>query len=307
MASRPTRTLETTRRDVELPRPDKVLFPGDGPGDGWTKQDLAEYYRAVAPFLLPRLRDRPLMLERCPDGIAGQRFMQKNTPDHYPAWIARRTLSKEGGTVTHTLCQDTPTLLYLAGQACVTLHRWQSRAARPDHPDHLVFDLDPPEHDFAPVRDAARLVRDFLDRLGLPAVAMTTGSRGVHVLTPLDGHADFDTVRDFARAAADALAAAHPDRLTTAVRRNERGGRLYLDIQRNGYAQTAVAPYTVRAKPGAAVAAPLTWEQLDDPRVDSRTWTMENAVEQARTKPWSGAATRGRSLGPARRRLEKLG
>jgi bifunctional non-homologous end joining protein LigD len=135
---------------------------------------------------------------------------------------------------------------------------------------------------------------------------MTTGSRGLHIVVPLKGEEDFDQVREFARDVADTLADAHPDRLTTAARKKDRGDRLYLDIQRNAYAQTAVAPYTVRPRPGAPVATPLTWSHLDDPDLDARRWTIADAVEQARTNPWEGVMSRPRALGPARRRLDAL-
>ncbi|MFF8942913.1 non-homologous end-joining DNA ligase [Streptomyces sp. NPDC014864] len=321
------RTVRAGRRTVTVHRPDKVLFPGDGNGEGdgegsisgggerggrtgeareYTKADLVDYYRSVAPFLLPHLRGRPLMLERHPDGLGGPTFMQKNTPEHYPDWITRTEVAKEGGTVVHTVCDDTATLVYLADQACLTLHRWLSRSGRAERPDRMVFDLDPAGDDFAPVREAARQVTELLDRLRLPAALMTTGSRGLHVVVPLDGRDDFDTVRDFARDVAEVLAADSPDRLTTAVRKQERGGRLYLDVQRNAYAQTAVAPFTVRALPGAPVAVPISRDQLDDPDLGPRRWTVENAVDQARARPWAGLMSRGRALGPARRRLDAL-
>ncbi|BCM70659.1 hypothetical protein EASAB2608_05993 [Streptomyces sp. EAS-AB2608] len=303
------RTIRAGRRSVRIQRPGKVLFPGGGGAKEYTKGDLADYYRAVAPYLLPHLRGRPLMLERHPDGLDGPRFMQKNTPEHYPEWIARAEVGKEGGTVTHVVCNDTATLLYLADQACLTLHRWLSRTDRaggPDHPDRLVLDLDPPGDDFAAVREAAGRLRELLDDVGLPAAPMTTGSRGVHLVVPLDGRHDVDTVREFARDLAETAAARHPDRLTTAARKQDRGDRLYLDVQRNAYAQTAVAPYTVRARPGAPVAVPLTWEQLEDPGVDARRWTIADAVDQARTDPWAELPARGRALGPARRRLADI-
>ncbi|MEV4784189.1 non-homologous end-joining DNA ligase [Streptomyces tuirus] len=301
-----TRRVRAGRRTVEVHRPDKVLFPGGGDAKEYTKADLVDYYRAVAPFMLPHLRGRPLMLERHPDGIDGPTFMQKNTPDHYPEWIERVEVAKEGGTVRHTVCNDTATLLYLADQATITLHRWLSRADRLHHPDRLVFDLDPPGDDFEAVREAARLLGELLDELELPSALMTTGSRGLHVIVPLGGRHDFDEVRAFARDVADTLAGAHPDRLTTAARKKERGERLYLDIQRNAYAQTAVAPYTVRPRPGAPVATPIGWDRLDDPELHARRWTIADAVEQARTNPWSGLLSRGRVLGPARRRLNAL-
>ncbi len=303
------RRVRAGPRTVEVHRPDKVLFPSDGRGGGaaeYTKGDLVDYHRAVAPFMLPHLRGRPLMLERHPDGIGGPRFMQKNTPEHYPEWIGRVGVGKEGGTVCHTVCDDTATLLYLADQAALTLHRWHSRADHVDRPDRMVFDLDPSGDDFETVREAARLVGELLDELRLPSVLMTTGSRGLHVVVPLTARHDADRVREFARDAAELLAAAHPDRLTTAARKKDRGDRLYLDIQRNAYAQTAVAPFTVRALPGAPVATPISWDQLDDPALHARRWTVADAVDQARTRPWDETGRRGRALAPARRRLDAL-
>ncbi|WP_077799351.1 non-homologous end-joining DNA ligase [Streptomyces sp. JHA26] len=311
MSQDAVRTVRAGRRTVEVHRPGKVLFPAGNGRDGnggeeYTKGDLVDYHRAVAPFMLPHLRGRPLMLERHPDGVDGPRFMQKNTPEHYPDWISRTEVVKEGGTVRHTVCDDTATLLYLADQAALTLHRWLSRSGRADRPDLMVFDLDPAGDDFPRVREAAGLLGELLDELKLPSAPMTTGSRGLHVVVPLEPRQDFDEVREFARDVADVLAAAHPDRLTTAARKKDRGDRLYLDIQRNAYAQTAVAPFTVRALPGAPVATPLSWDQLDDPGLHARRWTVANAVEQARARPWDGIMSRPRALGPARRRLEAL-
>ncbi|MFF5496565.1 non-homologous end-joining DNA ligase [Streptomyces aquilus] len=302
------RKVRAGRRTVEVHRPGKVLFPGSGETKEYTKGDLVEYYRAVAPFMLPHLRGRPLMLERHPDGLDGPGFMQKNTPENYPEWITRVEVAKEGGTVHHTVCDDSATLVYLADQAGLTLHRWLSRVGRLERPDRMVFDLDPSGEgeDFAPVRTAALLLAELLDELKLPSALMTTGSRGLHVVVPVDGHADFDEVRDFAKDVADLLVAGHPDRFTTAARKKDRGDRLYLDVQRNGYAQTAVVPYTVRARPGAPVATPLSWSQLDDPGLDARRWTIADAVDQARSNPWADVTSRGRALGPARRRLNAL-
>jgi bifunctional non-homologous end joining protein LigD len=300
------RTVRAGRRTVRVHRAGKVLFPGDGDAKEYTKGDLVDYYRSAARLMLPHLRGRPLMLERHPDGVDGPRFMQKNTPENYPEWITRAELPKEGGTVCHTVCDEAATLVYLADQAAVTLHRWLSRTGSVDRPDRLVFDLDPAEDDFEAVREAAVLLGELLDELRLPSGLMTTGSRGLHVVVPLDGRHGFDEVREFAHDVADTLAAAHPDRLTTAARKKERGERLYLDIGRNAYAQTAVAPLTVRALPGAPVATPIAWSQLDDPGLHARRWTIDDAVEQAGSDPWDGVMSRGRALGPARRRLDAL-
>ncbi|WP_282692336.1 non-homologous end-joining DNA ligase [Streptomyces sp. CC208A] len=298
-----TTDFRVSGRTVEIKRAGKELFPDDG----ITKADLADYYRRVGPRILPHLRGRPLMLERHPDGIDDGRFMQKDVPAHFPDWIHRRRLPKEGGTVTYPVCDDLATLLYLVGQACITPHRWLSKADRPDHPDRLVFDLDPPGEDFEPVRRAAALLHELLDELGLPTALMTTGSRGLHVLVPLDRQAPFDAVRAFARDVADLLADRHPEELTTAPRKQARKGRLYLDIQRNAYGQTAVTPYAVRARPGAPVAAPLSWSELDAPDLTPRRWTLAAIGERLEgDDPWAQESRRGRSLKAAHGRLEKL-
>ncbi|MFE6687523.1 non-homologous end-joining DNA ligase [Streptomyces sp. NPDC057743] len=295
--------LRAGGRTVEIGRPDKVLFPEDG----ITKAELAGYYRTVARRMVPQLRGRPLMLERHPDGIDDHGFMQKDVPEYFPDWIDRVELPKEDGTVTYAVCGDTATLLYLVDQACLTPHRFLSRADRPDHPDRLVFDLDPPGEDFTPVRDAARWLRDLLDEVRLPSAVMTTGSRGLHVLVPLDRRAAFDDVRAFARELAEVLAARHLDQLTTEQSKPARRGRLYLDIQRNAYAQTAVAPYAVRARPGAPVAAPVSWADVDDPELTAGRWTLASAEQLLKEDAWRGRNLRGRSLTPARRRLAGLG
>lgn len=286
MSDDDVRTVRAGRRTVQVHRSDKVLFPGDGDAKEYTKGDLVDYYRSAAPFLLPHLRGRPLMLERHPDGVDGPRFMQKNTPESYPEWITRVEVAKEGGTVCHTVCDDTATLVHLADQASITLHRWLSRVGREDRPDRMVFDLDPSRDDFAAVREAAVLLGELLDELKLPSALMTTGSRGLHVIVPLDAHHDFDEVRAFARDVCDTLAEAHPDRLTTAARKKERGDRLYLDVGRNAYAQTAVAP-------SASAPAPAPpWP----PRSPGPSWTIPPCMPAAGPSPtpWNRPApTRG--------------
>ncbi|NJP99321.1 non-homologous end-joining DNA ligase [Streptomyces zingiberis] len=301
-----TREIRIGRRTLTVRRPDKLLFPDDG----ITKADLVDHYRSVSRRMLPQLRDRPLMMVRHPDGIdGGPPLVQKNIPGHFPDWIRRAGLrTADGTTVTHVICDDTATLAYLAEQACVTPHRWLSRADRPDHPDRLIVDLDPAEGaDFEDVRWAARRTCGLLDDLGLPSQLMTTGSSGLHVVVGLDRQADFGTVRAFARRAAEVLALRHPDRLTTEQRKADRKGRVYLDVQRNAYGQTAVAPYAVRALPGAPVATPIAREELDDPGLHARRWTMATLGDRlADADPWAGMPRRGRSLRTAERRLADL-
>ncbi|MGP3983184.1 non-homologous end-joining DNA ligase [Streptomyces sp. KR80] len=291
-------------RTVPVSNPDKELFPDDG----ITKAELIDYYRTVARPMLTHLRDRPLAMERHPDGYRGKSFFHKDVPDYFPDWIHREEVPKEDGTVTMVVCDDAATLAYLANQACITPHPWLSRVGRLDCPDRLIFDLDPPGDDFEIVRWAAFRLKDLLDELGLHPAVMTTGSRGLHLLLPLDRRTDFDTVRSFARDVADVLAERHPDRLTTEARKDKRRGRLYLDTQRNAYAQTSVAPYAVRARPHAPVATPLAWDELDDPGVGPRHWTLRTIPDRLADHgdPWKGLGRSGRALGPVRRRLDGL-
>ncbi|WEO99516.1 non-homologous end-joining DNA ligase [Streptomyces sp. FXJ1.172] len=294
-------------RSVPLSNPDKELFPDDG----ITKAELVDYYRTVARPMLTHLRGRPLVMERWPDGYEGRSFYHKDVPGYFPDWIRTVRVPKEGGSLTMAVCDDTATLLYLANQACITPHPWLSPADCLDCPDRLVFDLDPPDgagDGFENVRWGARQLGDLLTELGLRPALMTTGSRGLHLLVPLDRRTDFDTARHFARSVADVLAARHSDRLTTEARKNKRRGRLYLDTQRNAYAQTSVAPYAVRARPHAPVATPLDWAELDDPRLGPRRWTLRTVPERLDKDgdPWKGLGRCRRSLAGAQRHLDDL-
>jgi bifunctional non-homologous end joining protein LigD len=297
-----TLEIRAGRRVVAVSRPDKLLFPC-----GITKADLAEYYRAVARAMLPHVARRPLNLERFPDGIEGPRIIQQRAGAHFPAWIQRVTVPKKGGTVDHVVASDTATLVYLADQACITLHAWLSRADRPDTPDRMIFDLDPADDDTAHAREAALEIGSILRELGLEPFAMATGSRGYHVSVPLQRRAGFDEVRSFARDVARVAAARDPG-LTVEQRRAARGGRIFVDVMRNAYAHTAVAPYSVRPRAGAPVAAPLRWEEVADAntRSDGQTLrTMPGRLEHE-GDPWADIGSYARALGNPRRRLERL-
>ncbi|MFF5019756.1 non-homologous end-joining DNA ligase [Streptomyces sp. NPDC001165] len=305
--ARTTDEIRVGGRSVPLSNPDKELFPDDG----ITKAELVDYYRTVARPMLTHLRNRPLVMERYPDGYRGKSFFHKDVPDYFPDWIHTVRVPKEGGSLTMAVCDDTATLAYLANQACITPHPWLSPANCLDCPDRLVFDLDPPEGDgdgFETVRWTARQLGDLLSELGLRPALMTTGSRGLHLLVLLDRRTDFDTARHFARRVADVLAERHSDRLTTEPRKNKRRGRLYLDTQRNAYAQTSVAPYAVRARPHAPVATPLDWDELDEPELGPRQWTLRTLPERLEKygDPWKGLSRCRRSLTKAERRLDDL-
>jgi len=259
---------------VDFTSLDKPLFPADG----ITKAELIAYYRAVAPHMLPYLRDRPINVECFPHGIRRPGFFQQAMPPHYPSWIAGVDVKKEGGSVRHVMVQDTDTLLYLVNQNCITLHAWLSLANRLDAPDQLIFDLDPPTGAGEVVRDVTRMLGELLDELGFVPFLKTSGSRGYHVAIPLDAEADFDTVRRFAQEVAEELASRDPKRITTEVRKQSRGRRVYVDTLRNAYAHTAVAPFTVRARPGAPVATPISWDELEDPKMTPARFTIGNLI-----------------------------
>jgi bifunctional non-homologous end joining protein LigD len=295
--------MTVTIERVEVSRPDKPLF-----GDGITKGDLAEYYATVAGAMLPHLRGRPLNLERYPDGIEGHRIFQQQAPEHFPRWVGRARVPKRGGTVEHVVARDAATLVYLADQACITPHAWLSRTDRRDRPDRLVIDLDPTADDPPEVQRAAGEMGDLLRELGLEPFVMTTGSRGYHVVLALQRRQDFDAARAFARDVARLAAARDPERLTIEQRKAKRGGRIFLDVMRNTYAHTSVAPYAVRARPGAPVATPLRWDELADPATRPDRWTLHTLPDRLDRDgdPWEDISASAQALGAARRRLRRL-
>src|SRR5689334_2895116 len=291
---------------VPITHPDKVLFPADG----ITKADLARYYADAAESMLPWLRDRPITMVRYPDGLDGQRFFQKNAPAYFPDWIRRVRVGKEGGEVEHAVCGNPATLVYLANQACIEIHAFTSRVDKLDAPDQMVFDFDPPDGTrFADVRRAALWARDLLaGDLGLTSFVRTTGGRGLHVHVALNRRADFEVVREFTHRAAGVLARRHPDVITTEQRKDKRGDRIYADVMRNAYAQTVVASYGVRGRPGASVATPLNWAEVEDEALRPGQFTVETirARLDDGTDPWADFAESRYGLGEAAKRLAKL-
>lgn len=295
--------------EVGLSNTDKVLYPGDE----ITKGDLIEYYGEMAGRMLPYLRDRPIAMARYPDGIAGHRIFQKNVPDNFPDWVTRVEVKKQDGVLRQVICDKPATLVYLANQACIELHVFLSRLHRLDHPDQLVIDLDPADADhFGDARIAALRLGELLaDELGLTAFVNTTGGKGLHIHVPLRAENDFGTVRRFARRVSELLAARNPDLVTTQQRKDKRDCRVYLDIMRNGYAQTIVAPYVVRARPGAPVATPLHWYEVADGGLEPRRFTLRTVrgrlgeLDQA-GDPWAGLTKRRYSLTTAQTRLDKI-
>jgi bifunctional non-homologous end joining protein LigD len=289
-----------------ITHPEKVLFPEDG----ITKGEMAAYYEAIAPLMLPHVRSRPVSMERYPSGIGHKGFFQKDVSKGFPAWLERFEVPKKDGTVHHPLVTDARSLLWMANQNCITPHVWTSRAPDVLRPDICVFDLDPSnEAELDTLREAALALRDLLDELGLPSWIKTSGSKGFHIVVPLDRKADMGEAERFAHAVGALLVTRHPKTLTQEFSKADRGGRIYVDTGRNGYSATFAAAYAVRAKPGAPVSAPCSWEEIEKGTVGPRTFTLRTMADRmgAVGDLWSGLHRRGRSLRGPSDRLRRLG
>jgi bifunctional non-homologous end joining protein LigD len=290
-------------REVPITRPEKVLFPADG----ITKGELIKYYHDIAPRMLPHLEDRPLSLQRYPDGIDKFSFFQKSTEKYFPEWIRTVTVKKAGGTVRHVVCNDVATLVYLANLAAITQHIWLSRADKLLYPDQMVFDLDPSGDTFPWVKAAARSLKTLLDRLDLPAFLKTSGSRGLHVVVPLQRRHTFSDVHGFAHHLAAVIVREQPDQRTLEFTKKQRGGRVFIDIHRNAYAQTVAPAFTVRARPGAPVSVPIAWDELESRGLRSDGWTIRNVFGRLRKQPdpWKDFWKRRVSLGAVMQKIER--
>jgi bifunctional non-homologous end joining protein LigD len=281
--------------EVKLSNPDKVLFPDDG----ITKADLAAYYAAVADAMVPHTRDRPMNLWRWNKGIAHDVVVQQSLPKGAPDWVARCEVPRrKGGDITHGMINDADTLRWLAQQNCITPHVWNARCDKRDRPDRLVFDLDPTGDDFDQIREAALATAELLRSLGLTPFAKLSGSRGIHVVAPLKRTRPVDEVRETAGELAERIAAEHPDTLTTAWRKEKRDGRILVDVARNTYGQTLVAPYAVRALAGAPVSAPVTWDEVEDSGLRPQAFTVRSMPERLaeRGDPWADIAEHAATL-----------
>jgi bifunctional non-homologous end joining protein LigD len=280
---------------IEISHPDKALFSAPT----ITKRDLAAHYERVAPAMVPLVRGRPLALQVFPAGVAQRGFFLKNVPGHFPDWVARVTVPKKDGSVTHVVADNADTLVYLAGQNVVAIHNWLSRADEPRQPDRLIVDFDPsPGVGFAAVRAAARRAGELLTDAGLVAFAMVTGSRGVHVVCPLRRGPTFGEVHRYTRAIAERMVDEDPKRLTLEWKVADRGARIYVDVNRINYAQHAIAPYSVRPRPKAPVATPIHFDELGDAKLRPDRFTVRNIAARLDSEgdAWAGIARRARSL-----------
>ncbi|NGX50995.1 MAG: hypothetical protein K1060chlam2_00852 [Chlamydiae bacterium] len=273
---------------------DKILFPKDK----ITKGDLIAYYARVSGRMLPLIKGRPISMKRYPDGIKKEEFVQKKVSDYFPDWIKTKSVGrKEQSSIKMVVCNNKDTLLYLANQACITPHIWQSKIDDLKRPTRMVFDLDPSGKDFARVIEAAKDLQDILEHdYKLKTFVMTTGSKGLHVVVPIKKGPSFEEVRGFARDVGKILVDELPGKYTLNPRKASRRGKLFIDYLRNGYAQTAVAPYAVRALDGAPVATPLSWRELTS-RLSPQSHTLKNIGRRlSKADPWAGFERAARKL-----------
>jgi bifunctional non-homologous end joining protein LigD len=291
-------------KKVKLSSADRVLFPDDGV----TKGDLFEYYKAIAPALVPHLRDRPFTMKRYREGATGQGFFQKQAPKGMPSWIKTRrfrTFQRDGGTrlVDFPLVDSTEALLWMVQMHCIDMNAWYSRVDKPDRPDFVVFDLDPPDDGFADAIRVAHLVREALEELGLRSYAKTSGADGIHVLAPITRRSTFGETYEFAELLSRSLEERNEGLVTTEWLKKKRRGVL-VDHRQNGHGKTIASPYSVRPKPGAPVSTPLRWEELT-PDVRPRDFGMREALERvdAHGDLYEPVLRGGQALGPALRAL----
>jgi bifunctional non-homologous end joining protein LigD len=291
-----------------ITHPEKVLFPESG----ITKGALCAYYESVAGVMVPHIAGRPVTMERYPAGIEKKGFIQKDVSKGFPAWLARveveRRDDKREEPVHYPLVDDARSLLWIANQNSITPHVWTSRVPDLAHPDLCVFDLDPSHEDPTALRAAALAVRALLDELALPSFIKTSGSKGFHILVPLDGAGDFSAVWRFAHGAGAVLVQRHPALLTQEFIKADRGGRIFVDTGRNGQGATFAAVYAVRAKPGAPVSAPCTWAEVESRTVGPQTFTLKTMSQRLAEhgdlwQPMNGQRV---SLGAASSALERL-
>jgi bifunctional non-homologous end joining protein LigD len=287
-----------------ITHPDKVMFPHDG----ITKGDLAAYYEAVAPAILPHVKGRPLTMERYPAGIGAKGFWQKDVSKGFPEWLQRVAVPKKDGVVHHPVITDGRSLLWVTNQNTITQHVWVSRLPDLNYPDLCVFDLDPSNDDVKAVRAAAVGLRDLLEKLGLPSWIKTTGGKGFHIAVPVDGKTPMGAVARFANAVGTFFVTLAPDQLTQEFSKADRRGRIYVDTGRNGYSATFAAAYTVRAKSGAPVSAPCTWEEVERGQVTPDSFTVRNMPNRLAEVGdlWSDMRRRGRSLKQPMEKLRQL-
>jgi bifunctional non-homologous end joining protein LigD len=295
-------------KTVKLTSPDRVLYPEDE----ITKGDLFDYYARVGDTIVPHLKDRPFTMKRYPHGITGETFFQKQAPKHLPSWIPTRqfrTWPREGGSrlVDFALVNSPEAVLFMVQNNCIDMNAWYSRVDKPDRPDFVLFDLDPPDDGFELAIAVAQLIRELLDELELPGYLKTSGADGIHVVAPITRRSTFKQTYDFAEKASRLLEQRHPGKVTTEWLKKKREGVL-VDHRQNGHGKTIASVYSVRPKPGAPVSTPLRWDELT-PGMRPRDFGMKEALQriEERGDLYAPVLEDPRPLAPAVKKLERLG
>ncbi len=293
-------------RSVRLSTPERVLFPDVG----ITKQDLFEYYRAIAPVLVPHLRNRPFTMKRSPYGVGGEAYFQKQAPKGMPSWIPTRTYRTyprgrkgESRMVDFPLVNTPEAVLWMVQMNCIDMNAWYSRVDKPDRPDFVLFDLDPPDDGFALAIRVAHLIREELERVELESYVKTSGADGIHVLVPIARRATYEQTYEFAERVARGLEERHPGLVTTEWLKHKREGVL-VDHRQNARGKTIASAYSVRPKPGAPVSTPLRWDELTE-KVTPRRFGMREALERVEQHGdlFGPVLAGGQALGRALRKL----
>ena len=283
---------------IEISHPDKILFPQAE----LTKADIASYYKRIADYMLPHIKDRPLTLRHYPHGIDESGFFHKHAPDHFPEFVERLDVSmksKGGENMKMASADEAADLVYFAGQNVIELHMGLARKYDLEIPDQIIFDLDPSDNDFEKVRKTAFALKDILDERDLPSFLKTTGSRGVHIHIPIKPEKKFDEVKKAVRKLAETLHDTCPDLTTLESRKKKRGDKVFIDYLRNDYGMTAIAPYSLRALKGAPIATPIDWEELKDRELGPQSYTLENIFRRLPQKadPWKKFYSQAVKLG----------
>lgn len=270
--------------EVELSHLDKVWFPQSG----ITKGDVLAYYDDMSSLILPLYKDHALTMLRCPDGIKGEQFMQKNVPDYFPEWIETYTVPKDDGQTKYALVNNKATLLYIANQGCISFHLSLSKVDKFKYPCYLIFDFDPSVPDLKLLKKVVKWTKELMDELGLPAFLQTTGSEGFHIYVPLKREVTNDESLAFAKECGRHLVKEHPHEITIEMKKDKRGDKVFLDYARNARGFNNIGPYSLRPIENAPLATPLHWDELNDKSLHPQSYNLKNIAKRLSTveDPW---------------------
>lgn len=278
--------IKINNKEISLSKTDKILYPDSD----ITKADIIEYYRKIWENIAPYATDRPLVMQRFPDGIQEQGFFQKKISDYFPGWIDTITIKEKESNekAEYVNCNKEETIAYLANQGSLVLHGWLSKKSNVNKPDKMVFDLDPSDNDFEKVKQGALLLKELLDQGNIHSYPLITGSKGIHVIIPLKEKDDFDDIRNVAKQIAEIVTKRDDKNFTTETSKNKRGHKVFVDYLRNSYGQTSILPYSLRAIDNAPVAVPLDWDEIKDKELDPQKYNISNIFHRISQKqdPW---------------------